>query len=213
MLSTRTGWLMTAAGAVFAASACIVLHVDQRPDVGTRVRTDVEMMRQAMAEVRALGTSIEAFSVDTNRYPTATDSDRTVDGFPLSKVETLATDLALYARPFPKLDPWNSPYLFWSDGQHYAVICLAADASLSHPGALAEALRALSRGEEVERFQSKCVEDDLVFANGAFVWFPLDPIRRCDRSAGADGRAVDDDAPGTMLRAAPAGEPQVSLEQ
>jgi hypothetical protein len=175
----------TAAAAVLTTWGCIVVHVQERSDVSGRVQTDVELMRQATAEVRTLGTAFESFAVDTNGYPTTTESDRTVGDFPLSNIESLSTVLKIYARPLPKLDPWDSPYLFWSDGHHYAVICLGADATISRPGDLAKALQAFANGGEFTRSPSHCIEDDIVFANGSLVWFPRDWVRRCDRSATA----------------------------
>jgi hypothetical protein len=167
---------------LLAASGCIVVHVNERPEDAGRVQTDVELMRQAMAEMRTLGTAFESFAADTNGYPTATDPDRDVGDFPLSKTEALSKVLKSYARSLPTIDPWDSPYLYWSDGQHYVVICLGADAAISRGGELANALQVFAKGGVAPRSPSHCIEDDIVFANGQFVWYPRDWVRRCDRS-------------------------------
>ncbi len=127
-----------------------------------RVQTDVELMRQVMADVKILGTAFEAFAIDYNSYPTATESVRTVGGFALSEITSLSKDLKIYARSFPKVDPWDSPYLFWSDGQHYALVSLGADAALAAPESLAEALQATVQEEGVARRSSHCIEDEIV---------------------------------------------------
>lgn len=172
-----------AAAAVLATWGCIVVHVNDRAEDAGRLVTDVELMRQAMRDMRVLGTAFESFAVDTNRYPVATESDRTVGDMSLSRVETLSKVLNVYARPLPRVDPWDSPYLIWSNGEHYAVICLGADAVSNRPGELATAIGAVANGEDLARTPSHCMEDDLVFANGAFAWWPRDPIRRCAHSA------------------------------
>jgi len=165
-----------------ATCGCVVVHVNERSENSGRLQTDVEMMRQAMAEMRTLGTAFESFAVDTNRYPAPTEPDRMVGDVPLSRIDTLSTVLKIYARPLPKVDPWDSPYLFWSDGQHYAVICLGADAAISQPATLVKALHAFAKGEEFARTPSHCIEDDIVFTTGQFVWYPRDWVYRCGRS-------------------------------
>lgn len=91
--------------AIPAMCGCVVVHVNDRSERAGRLFTDVEVMRQAMAETRALGIAFESYSVDTNKYPTATVSDRMIGKVSLSRIDTLSTVLKIYARPFPKLDP------------------------------------------------------------------------------------------------------------
>jgi Type II secretion system (T2SS), protein G len=173
--------------AVLTACGCIVVHVNERSQDAGRLQTDIEQMRQAMADMRTIGTAFESFAVDTNLYPAATEPDRMIGDVPFSRIETLSTVLKIYVKSLPKIDPWDSPYLFWSDGkQHYVVICLGADAAISQPATLVKALHAFQKGEEVARAPSHCMEDDIVFTTGQFVWYPRDWVYRCGRSAKGD---------------------------
>jgi hypothetical protein len=168
----------------------VFVRFAESPQFGERIQTDVEMMRQALAEVRALGVAFESFAADNNRYPTAAiadDNDRTVGGFALQEVRRLPGDVfKIYTRMLPKRDPWESPYLFWSDGQHYAVICLGADGSVARSAQLADLLVLIKKGEDIESTSSYCLEDEIVFANGAFVWWPKNTVRRCGEYAARD---------------------------
>jgi hypothetical protein len=171
-------------GAALVSGACVVVFRDPHPSPG-RLETDVEMARRAMAEVRTIGTAFESFAVDSNRYPFL-DGDSpeiTVGGHQLHRVSALSGELKVYARPLPKVDPWESPYLFWSDGQRYMVLCLGADGVVTHRARLVRLLQSIGAGEEVEASRSSCLEDEIVFCNGAAVWWPRDPIRHCDGRA------------------------------
>ena len=167
------------AATLMAMCGCVVIHVDDRHDISTRVQTDIEMMREAMADIRELSTAFESFAVDNNFYPAASDSDRTVEEISLSNLERLSKELQIYGWSLPSVDPWGSPYLYWSDGKRYALICLGADAAIATPERLAEALRTISRDERVSRRESHCVEDDILLTNGILAWLPRDPVRRC----------------------------------
>lgn len=176
-MARRRLWIGCAA---IAACGCVVVQVGQPTEPSDRIQSDVEMVRQEMTDIRALGMAFEGFAIDNNEYPTLDCSDRVLGDLPFCKVERLSTVLKIYARVLPKLDPWDAPYLFWSDGQHYVVIGFGGDGAIARPERLAEVLRSLAMGEDVEQTRSNCIEDEVMFATGAFVWVPRDWIRWCD---------------------------------
>ncbi len=165
-------------------AGCIVILRDSSPE-HQRLETDVEIARRAMAEVRVISTAFESFAVDSNRYPGGDrDSpETTVGDFQLHRVSVLSGELKAYARSLPRVDPWESPYLFWSDGQRYVVLCLGADGVVTHRPRLLRLLESIAAGQEAEPTRSSCLEDEIVFGNGAAISWPSDPIRRCDRHA------------------------------
>ena len=148
------------------------------------------MTRDAIAEVRKLGSAIGSYAVDNNRYPVfgiPPVVDRVIGDVPLWRVDALSGVLKVYIHPMPKRDPWGSHYLFWSDDKHCVVICLGADGTIEHPDQLSKILRALIRGEDVQETSTHCIEDEIVFANDVFAVIPRDPVRRCSsESAGND---------------------------
>ena len=181
---TRVGRTVEVLALLAGTCSCVVIHQAQPASPTTVLETDVELVRRATQEVRAIGTAIEAYSVDFNRYPLPEGpGDRIVGDFELHRLRGLRETLRLYSRVLPNDDPWESPYLVWSDGQHYAVLCLGSDGAVSKPGRLAKLLAAVSERTE-EPWPQHCLEDEIVFANGQGIWWPRDPVRRC--SSGAD---------------------------
>ena len=69
--------LLLAAALASAALGCVAIVV-KSGETPERLQSDVEMMRQALADVRIVGTAIESYSVDTNQYPTASAPELTL---------------------------------------------------------------------------------------------------------------------------------------
>lgn len=163
------------------APGCVVVHVSE-PGQVDRVFTDVEMMRQAVAEIRILATAFEAFAVDQNLYPvpaTVRGDERRVADLPFWDVHELSEILKIYSRSLPKRDPWGTPYLFWSDGKHYMLICLGADREIARMDLMEEVVREVTREEDLPHISSYCIEDEIFLADGIFVLSPRDPMQRC----------------------------------
>jgi hypothetical protein len=166
------------------ACGCVVIHQVEPRGPAPQLETDLEVLRRAMLEVRAIGTAIEAYSIDYNRYPLVEGpGDRVVGDFQLHRVRRMRETLKLYSRVLSNEDPWESPYLVWSNGQHYAVICLGSDGVIHRPGRLGKLLASVAERTE-EPWPQHCLEDDLVFANGQGIWWPRDPVRRCNPQEG-----------------------------
>ena len=116
---------------------CVSIYVAPPPAQFAVLETDVEMARRAMAEMRSIGTAVEEYSIDSNRYPVSSQSGRLVDEFRLDPVRSLAGVLKPYIKFIPKEDPWHKPYLYWSNGQAYTVICTGADGDVTDSVGLA----------------------------------------------------------------------------
>jgi type II secretory pathway pseudopilin PulG len=118
--------------------------------------------KQAMTDLRSIGTAIESFAVDNNTYPGPTPDWVTLGA--------IATDLEpTYIRSLPRVDGWGHPYLFWSNGKKYAVVSVGADGILDQ--------EYLEAGEATSPFGGNPVatpdpNGDIVFADGQFVRYP-----------------------------------------
>lgn len=162
---------------------CIVVHKEFPSSQETRIETDIEMVRRAIADVRSIGIAFDSYAVDNNLYPTMKESEMSIGDFSLGQIRTVAEELRFYNRALPKEDPWESPYLFWSDGQNYAIVCLGSDKILTQAAKLEELLNAIARRGEPVLSRYHCIEDEIVFANGTMVWWPKDPIQLCGNKA------------------------------
>jgi hypothetical protein len=120
-----------------------------------------ELLRRAMADLRTMGTACESFAVDTNFYPGPVE--------PMDVVARIESSLEpIYIRVLPDLDPWGTPYRFWSDSQHYALVSYGPDGVPEHP--YADWGRA--EFESLETRPTTRFGQDLIFVTGAFVQWP-----------------------------------------
>jgi hypothetical protein len=123
--------------------------------------------KQAMADLRSIGTAIESFAVDNDSYPGPTKG--------LQPIDVLASDLEpIYIRSLPRLDGWGHPYLVWSDSKTYLVVCGGADGVLDVDyRAPQDPVAGLAKDPSV----TAGPDADIVFANGQFVRWPRDGER------------------------------------
>ena len=117
-----------------------------------------EFTREAMADLRTIGTVMEAFAVDHNAYPGPTTGAR--------PVEELAKQLEpMYIKKLPRTDLWGKPYYVWSTGKQYLVVSGGADGALDQ--------KYEDSGSPKDAVESPgaiiTASEDLVFANGKFV--------------------------------------------
>lgn len=112
--------------------------------------------RAAMADIRTLAMSIEAYATDHNRYPDVSAGE-------LAKLVVPA-----YAANVPAADPWGTPYLYVADGENrYRFVSAGADRTFE------ESSRTL--GTQRSRDERAGTDDpnaDLVFEDGAFIQYP-----------------------------------------
>jgi len=107
--------------------------------------------KRTMADIRSVGTAVEAYSVDNNRYPTiTTESD--VDG-------NLDTHLEpVYIKKCPDDDGWSNALKYQSAaaGANYTVRSYGKDGT-----------KTAATGGKTTDF-----DDDIIFQDGAFVQWP-----------------------------------------
>ncbi len=107
--------------------------------------------KRTMADVRSVGTSVEAYSVDNNRYP-AISSESVVDGNLDQHVEPV------YIKKCPDDDGWGNPLRYQSDtnGGAYTVRSYGKDGA-----------KTAATGGKTQDF-----DEDIMFQDGAFTQWP-----------------------------------------
>ncbi len=104
--------------------------------------------KRNMADMRAMGTAIEAYYIDHKAYPVGR-----------SKISGIRAELeGTYIAGLPVKDRWGNDYLYQSDGSDsYTIISLGKDHKLDGP---------LIYNGPITRFTN-----DIVFSNGIFIAF------------------------------------------
>ena len=106
--------------------------------------------KRTIADMRSLGTMVEAYATDHNKYPEA------------SSVEELRPLLAEYGTP-PALDGWGTPLKYQTiDGRAYAIGSAGADKTFER-----ESLAEYTPDTATSKFDA-----DIVFVDGTFVQYP-----------------------------------------
>ena len=95
---SRRALLIISVGAVACLASCVSIYVAPPPADFTVLETDVERGRRVLAEMRSIGTAIESYAVDTNRYPEIPGALLSVGRYELQPLPKLATQLKLYIR-------------------------------------------------------------------------------------------------------------------
>lgn len=128
--------------------------------------------RKAMADLRSLGTAIESFAVDSNRYPSTEGR--------LVPIDAVSGSIEpIYIRLAPRIDPWGFPYLYASDGKHYLVVTHGSDGVLERNYAIDAVFLpegGLRGGGPVAHSHQ-----DLVFSDGSF-WQYFEPSQVSDEA-------------------------------
>lgn len=160
--------------------SCVSIYVVPSPASSGVLETDVEKARRVLADLRAIGTAIESYAVDNNRYPVVPGSSVKVGRFDLQTGSTLAGQIQpIYIRSMPPVDPWDRPYLYWSSGTAYVLLSTGADGAITDTSKLGGILENVASSIPPDATRSSCLEDEIVFAAGSFVAWPKDPVRRC----------------------------------
>jgi protein TonB len=89
------------------------------PSPGSPAAGDAEKQQRSLADIRALATACEMYSLDNERYPGPTEGYVGVDW--------LASYLGPYVRVLPREDGWGHLYRYWSDGSSYALVSYGRD--------------------------------------------------------------------------------------
>ena len=109
--------------------------------------------KRTMADLRSIGTAIESYSIDNNRYP-KTDH--------WQSVEVLTEHLQpVYIRTLPTVDGWGRLFRVWSDGESYVLVSAGKDGELDQDWI-----------EPEQRGATTSFNSDIVFSDGQFVTWP-----------------------------------------
>ena len=109
--------------------------------------------KRSMADMRTMGTAVEAYAVDMAFYPTAAEGN-IVGGFEVHLEPT-------YVKAVPLQDGWRTPFRVKSESRFYTLGCLARDK--------------ISEGN-LDSFVTSRVttvmDSDIVYSNGSFISYP-----------------------------------------
>ena len=112
--------------------------------------------KQTMADMRSIGTAVEAYAVDKNAYPAA------------DSMEALAKDLEpIYIKELPRKDAWGTSFRYRADQendvgpQNYILVSAGSDGVLEHQDLQGYTQRA-----------TKDLSEDIVFSVGSFTQYP-----------------------------------------
>jgi general secretion pathway protein G len=125
--------------------------------------------KRAIGELRGMATACTSYSTDTNAFPLATPTFTATDAIP--QMVELAP---YYMKSVPNPDPWAHKYEYATnaEAQDFAIRSLGVKSAEDTPNF--ETVIVLSY------HPTGCFENDIVWANGAFVYAPEGKQRRCD---------------------------------
>jgi hypothetical protein len=125
-----------------------------------------ELAERAKADLHWIAIAFELYKGNQNRgagaYPGPTQRLLTVDAL-AGALESVGVN------PIPRTDPWGFPYLVWSDGERYLLVCTGAD---GRPDVDYDALGDPDGALEVVATTTFVPEADIVLANGELVRYP-----------------------------------------
>jgi len=110
--------------------------------------------KRSMADIRTVGTAVEAYAVDMAFYPTWAEG-------PVIAGSTFVGNLEpTYVKTIPREDGWRTPFYASSQSRFYTLASAARDKLLS------DALAGYSAGITSD------MDCDIVYSNGSFVQYP-----------------------------------------
>jgi hypothetical protein len=170
------------AGAIYFA-ACVAIQVVAPPEPHQAIESDSEKVRRAIAELRTISTVLQAHAVDFNSYPKPDTSEVPVGGRLFAYLNRLSSLPADYRRSLATFDPWGFPYLYWTDGQHWVLICTGSDGRIRDPASIDQRIQAtLSSAWNASPQQTHCLEDEIIVLDGNFLTWPTNDTRKCSAS-------------------------------
>jgi Type II secretion system (T2SS), protein G len=170
------------AGAICFA-ACVAIQVVAPPEPHQAIESDSEKVRRAITELRTISTMLQSYVVESNSYPRPDTSDLAVGGRLFATINRLSSLPAEYRRSLATVDPWGFPYLYWTDGQHWVLLCTGSDGRIHDPGSIDQRIEAtLSSAWNAPPQQTHCLEDEIIVVDGRFLTWPANDTRRCSAS-------------------------------
>jgi len=119
-------WMSGAAVSGSLLAALAVPNLLTAADSGRSRRTE--------NEIRSIAIACEGFSTDTESYPGPTEG--------YVPVETVSAFLEpIYIGSLPRVDAWDNPILYWSDGESYRIISTGRDGTMDQDWSVVNAPR------------------------------------------------------------------------
>ena len=110
--------------------------------------------KRSMADIRTIGTAVEAYAVDMAFYPTFAQN-------PILAAASITGNLEpTYVKTVPREDGWRTPFYAMSESRFYTLASAARDKILS--GALDSYAAAITSD----------MDCDIIYSNGSFVQYP-----------------------------------------
>ena len=130
----------------------------------TQIQEKKRPWRRTMSDMRSVGTALEAYATDNERYP---DGD----------YASLKTTLADYLTTFPEKDIWDHAYAYvvTPDGSGYRLVSSGADGIFEWDSRRVVPAKPSTDDEIVYpeiRYRER-LEDDVIFEHGGFLQLPV----------------------------------------
>ncbi|RMG44293.1 MAG: prepilin-type N-terminal cleavage/methylation domain-containing protein [Acidobacteria bacterium] len=109
--------------------------------------------KRTMADMRSIGTAVEAYSVDENQYPNTGNTTTLVDVN--GNLDTYIEPI--YIKKAPDEDGWSNPLKYASDSADYTIRSYGKDRTKQNS----------PPGGKTSNF-----DDDIIFIDGAFTQWP-----------------------------------------
>ncbi len=175
------------AGAI--CTACVAIQVVAPPEPQSAIESDSEKVRRAIAELRTISIALQAHAVESNSYPRPDASDLAIGGRLFATINRLSSLPTDYRRSLATVDPWGFPYLYWTEGQHWVLICTGSDGRIHDPGSIDQRIEAtLSSAWNAPPQKTHCLEDVIIVLDARFLTWPANDTRKC-----SSGRRKDSD--------------------
>jgi hypothetical protein len=95
-------------------------------------------------------------------------------------INRLSSLPAEYRRSLAAFDPWGFPYLYWTDGQHWVLICTGSDGRIRDSGSIDQRIEVtLSSAPNAPPQQTHCLEDEIIVVDARFLTWPANDTRKC----------------------------------
>jgi general secretion pathway protein G len=116
--------------------------------------------KRTMADIRSVGTAVEAYAVDNNQYPDVNGTIASNIGDPTNA----ASVEPIYIKECPQVDGWTNAMV-------YGTTTSGGDYTIASPGKTGS-LSAVGDVTEETPPQTTTFDADIIFSNGSFVQYP-----------------------------------------
>ncbi len=148
------------------------------PPATAPLESDIQKLRRVAVDTRTLAVTLEVSLNDAGQFPRSGPDGIAVGEFVLVPLVSIG-DVLPRGSQLAADDPWGNPYLYWSSGRSYLIVCTGSDGVISSAnlaGVLESAVRPTTSAPPVT---TSCLEDEIVFSGDEFVQSPGDDVRQC----------------------------------